>query len=100
MKPTYVDDIPPTLPHPMGNQLRHGLNTFGCDSIIRTDGLGLIWKFLYFGRSGTANRNNAYYERLSRDGTPSGYHRWFTPEQVASSTRVVLNLPPCGTDML
>ena len=48
-------------PHPRGNQMRFGLNGFGCDSVILFE--EQLWKFLYFNKNGIPIYINARREQ-------------------------------------
>lgn len=78
-----------TTPHPLGNQLLCGINTFGCDSIIQTEN-GDVWRFQYCGNSWTENRKEFYFLKYKNDGTISDDGKWFSEGEIKSSSRVLL----------
>jgi hypothetical protein len=57
-------------PHELGNQMKYGLNTFGCESIIKYN--DDIWKFIWF------ENNDAIY--INKYGTRLVLDKYITGE--------------------
>jgi hypothetical protein len=80
---------PPFKLHQSGKQFLNGINTFGCNSIILYN--NDIWKFKYFGDSGTKNYNLMFYVKLNDDASESNESKWFTNDEIRASSRVELS---------
>ena len=81
---------PPYKHHnsPYNKILFNGLNSLDCNSIILYK--DQVWKFQYFGYSGTPNYHNGYYVMLNDDKTMSSIGEWLEPDIVRQCQRVIL----------
>jgi hypothetical protein len=79
---------PPFRLHPFGNWSLNGVNELGCNSVIlyKDD----IWKFKYFGYSGTEHYYHMFYVKLNDDISESTETKWFTQDEVRATSRVQL----------
>jgi hypothetical protein len=77
---------PPYKIHEFNGQFLNGVNTFGCNSTILWN--NDVWKFKYFGTTGTPHYNHMSYVKLNDDGSMSTESKWFTADEVRSSVRV------------